>query len=101
MESINEHDLMKAYIKANYKDTSVLVIDMRDCDSDGEVETLKADLNCMGYLPPMNMFLLNYIIIEMQPGLAKRIINMYEINMYEKSSIFMELFEQGKPTHEN
>ena len=98
MENVSVHGLLEAYMKANYPGKCALVIFQEDkCDSPEEYQTLMAELDEMGYLPPqMYRSYFGFLIIEMQDFVAQGI-----INKHNKGFVRMELFENGVCVHEN
>ncbi len=96
MDHITNRELLSAYLKQNYTDKSVLVIYTSDMDSPEEFETLVNELDEIGYMPPKNYRLPDYLIIEM-PDLVARTL----VNKHNKGFIRMEIWINGVCTDEN
>ena len=91
MEVIGWYELLSVYIQQNYAGRDVLVIFQNDVDSLKEYENFMLELEMLGLAPPHQFRGAGCLIIEMDRGVAKKLIN-------DKNNDFirLELFSDGE-----
>ena len=95
MEHISNHELLKSYIRQNYANGRVIVVDMNGGDSASEDATLYSDLKRLGVLPD-TFIIPGWFIFETTSAVCMKL-----MRDYHKSSHAIFVFENGELIDEN